>query len=139
MEYLSSTKHLLAEHREMLEKGGVDLDSVIAFRQELHRYPEGKLQEFKTIAMIKERLAAAGLEPVECTPTGCYVDIEGTAEAQHDPHGISSVALRSDHDGLLMPDKGDHDHVSQTSFSHACGHDGHTATLIAAAEYLALH
>ena len=44
------------------------------------------------------------------------------------------IALRADIDGLLMEESDKSlEYTSQTTFAHMCGHDGHTATLLAAA------
>ena len=45
------------------------------------------------------------------------------------------VALRADMDGLPMPENNkDLKYRTQTSFAHMCGHDGHMAMLLAAAQ-----
>ena len=48
-----------------------------------------------------------------------------------------SIALRADMDGLPIPENNkDLPYTSQTDFAHMCGHDGHTATLLATAKAL---
>ena len=50
------------------------------------------------------------------------------------------IAIRADIDGLLMEESNKTlEYTSQTSYAHMCGHDGHTATLLAAAKVLWTH
>src|SRR5690606_12930641 len=51
-----------------------------------------------------------------------------------------SIGLRADMDALPMPEANTFPHASQNpGVMHACGHDGHTTMLLAAARYLAEH
>lgn len=48
------------------------------------------------------------------------------------------IALRADMDGLPIPENNPHlEYKSVTNFAHMCGHDGHMASLLAAAQVIA--
>ncbi len=71
----------------------------------------------------------------KCAGTGLVVDIVGTGEIVDS--GIKMVALRADIDALPMPE---HNvglaYKTITEYAHMCGHDGHMAMLLAAAEVI---
>ena len=72
--------------------------------------------------------------------TGLVVDIEGTGPEQVDAAGISTIALRADMDALPMPENNpDLPYRTRTNAAHMCGHDGHMATLLAAAQVIFKH
>lgn len=121
----------------MLEAGGVNLDQIEEFRQDMHQNCEGSMEEYRTQEKIMERLDTLGLSPKPCGGTGVVCDISGTADLEHDEHGVKMVALRCDLDGLKMEESADVLFKSQTQYAHMCGHDGHTAILLATTEYLA--
>jgi len=63
------------------------------------------------------------------------VNIQGTGAASAD--GLQAIGLRADIDALPMPENNhDLEYRSKTNHAHMCGHDGHTATLIATARVL---
>lgn len=72
----------------------------------------------------------------KCAKTGLYVDIMGTGAAER-KRGVNVVALRTDLDGLPMPENNQSlPYKTQTKFAHMCGHDGHMACLMAAAQVI---
>src|ERR671937_2718696 len=109
------------------------LQSLVALRRDFHRHPELSFQEHRTAQIIAERLHAAGLE----VRTG----IGGTTAVMGVLHGDRpgrTIAWRADIDALPLTE------ILQAPFTsgtpgvmHACGHDGHTAIAITAAEILA--
>lgn len=104
------------------------LPQIIQFRHDLHRIPELAGKEFKTSAMIREKLAPLGLEilpPVVGTDVIAFLNRE--------KHG--NLTLRADIDALPVEedDKTCPYRSTHPGFMHACGHDGHTATLYGAA------
>jgi amidohydrolase len=104
---------------------------LIGLRRDLHAHPEPANAERRTTRVVADRLAAAGLRPVQLTgSTGLYVDIGP---------GGSRVALRADLDALPMDDeKGGVPYRSTIpGLCHACGHDAHTAMLVGAGLFLA--
>ncbi len=109
-------------------------DYIVQMRRYFHAHPEVSLHEFKTAARIEEELDKIGLEHRRVGETGVYARLVGK-KAAGGPTRI--VALRADMDALGMDDLKDCEYASQNKgFCHACGHDGHTATLLAAARIL---
>jgi amidohydrolase len=108
-------------------------DELIACRRHLHAHPELSHEEFRTTALIVERLDAVGLEPrVLASGTGVLCDLgEGDGDV---------VALRADIDGLAMDDTKDVAHRSSVEgVAHGCGHDLHTTVVLGAGLALAGH
>eukprot|EP00300_Choanocystis_sp_HF-7_P022681 c22115_g1_i1.p1 GENE.c22115_g1_i1~~c22115_g1_i1.p1 ORF type:complete len:416 (+),score=79.38 c22115_g1_i1:32-1279(+) len=105
-------------------------------RQDLHMIPEVAHTEFKTAALCIERLVSFGV-PAESIRrmdgTGIVVDVSGTGPAAEGPARI--IALRADLDGLPIIELNDLPYKStHEGRMHACGHDGHMATLLAVAD-----
>lgn len=106
------------------------LDDVIKNRRALHKIPETALNEFKTQKYLKDYLISIGLNPQEICETGLYVYIEGKDIE-------NCIAFRSDIDALNILEENEIDFVSEHKGQmHACGHDGHMATLLGFAKYL---
>lgn len=103
------------------------------WRHELHAHPELAYEERRTAAFVAERLRAFGLDPVEgLAETGVVAVLEGRRGEG------PMIALRADMDALPIPEANTFAHASrEPGKMHACGHDGHTAMLLAAAELLA--
>jgi amidohydrolase len=109
---------------------------LIAFRRDLHMHPELGNQEFRTTAMIKERLEQAGLEPrVLAAGTGLICDIGTPAPGTVRPF----FAIRADIDALPIPDTktGVPYRSTVPDRAHACGHDVHTTVALGAGLVLA--
>ncbi|MET9420887.1 MULTISPECIES: amidohydrolase [unclassified Streptomyces] len=109
---------------------------LIAFRRDLHMHPELGNQEFRTTAMIKERLEQAGLEPrVLAAGTGLICDIGTPAPGSVRPF----FAIRADIDALPIPDTktGVPYRSTVPDRAHACGHDVHTTVALGAGLVLA--
>lgn len=105
-----------------------------AIRRDLHAHPELCFAEIRTADMVAAKLTEWGL-PVHrgLGTTG----VVGVVKAGTSPRAI---ALRADMDALPMQEFNTFAHASQhPGKMHACGHDGHTAMLLAAAQYLATH
>jgi amidohydrolase len=104
---------------------------LIAFRHDLHMHPELGFAEHRTTKRVAERLAAAGLRPVELPKgTGLMCDI-GPADGP-------TVALRADIDALPLVDEKDVPYRSTVDgICHACGHDVHTTMLLGVGLFLA--
>jgi amidohydrolase len=108
----------------------------IAFRHDLHRHPELGFEEQYTAAKVEFQLAKLGISYIAgIGKTGIVATIKGNK-----PDNGRRIGLRADMDALPLNEKSTHDHCS-THYGrmHACGHDGHTTMLIAAAHYLAIH
>lgn len=111
-------------------------DYIVGMRRYFHAHPEVSLKEFKTSERIKAELDAAGIDYEGVGETGICARIKGKKPlaAGAKPR---IVALRADMDALGMQDLKTCEYASQNEgFCHACGHDGHTASLLAAARIL---
>ncbi len=116
-------------------KGGWSalIDDAQSFRRDLHAAPELPWKEVKTAEAIRARLDALGIEWRACAGTGTIGYLAKSAPGRR-------IALRGDIDALPIVEQTNHDWRSQhEGCMHACGHDGHTATLMAAATWLKSH
>ena len=123
--------------RETIEREAARVHSrVVELRRAIHREPELGLATPKTQALILGELARIGIDSV-FSGTGCssvWVDIEGAAVSVEGPR---RVALRADMDALPLTEHAEVDWASRDAGKmHACGHDGHVAMLLGAAEIL---
>jgi len=112
------------------------LPRYIEWRHDLHAHPETAFEEHRTAALVAERLRSFGLEVTEgLAQTG----VVGVLK----PKGpvIRRIGLRADLDALPMTEEApERPHRSRCEGKmHGCGHDGHTVTLLAAAELLSAH
>lgn len=113
---------------------GEALHAFIDLRRDIHRHPELAFQEHRTAALVAERLRAWGYE----VTTG----IGGTGVVGRLRRGTSTraIGLRADMDALPITEaSGAAWSSTHPGVMHACGHDGHTAMLLAAASQLAQH
>jgi amidohydrolase len=108
------------------------LESLVALRRDFHRHPELSFQERRTAEIIAERLTKAGLEVrTGIARTGVVGVLRGDKPGK-------TIAWRADIDALPLTEVLDAPFTSGTpGVMHACGHDGHTAIAITAAEVLA--
>ncbi|NVK13396.1 MAG: amidohydrolase [Rhodobacteraceae bacterium] len=103
-------------------------DRLTALRRDFHRHPELGFQEERTRAKIAEHLRNLGLEVHE------GAGVIGLLRAGG---GNRAIGLRADMDALPITEISTHGYVSETPGKmHACGHDGHMAMLLGAAERL---
>jgi hippurate hydrolase len=107
-------------------------DTFTALRRDIHRHPEIGFQEFRTSDLVAERLALWGYEVTRgLGGTGVVGQLKRG-------NGLRKLGLRADMDALPIQETTGLPHASShAGRMHACGHDGHTAMLLAAAEYLA--
>ncbi len=109
-----------------------DLEArTIAWRRHLHANPELSFEEHETADFVEHTLRSFGdLELEPPTPTSVVARPRGGRQG-------NTVALRADLDALPIVEENDVPHVStRHGVMHACGHDGHTAMLLAAAQAL---
>lgn len=106
-------------------------ESVVEWRRHLHKNPELSFHEEKTSQFVYDTLLGfGGLELSRPTPTSVVARLIG---AQTGP----VLALRADMDALPITEENTFDFVSNNpGVMHACGHDGHTATLLGVAKVL---
>ncbi|KAF7599929.1 MAG: amidohydrolase [Candidatus Dactylopiibacterium carminicum] len=114
----------ILEHRE----------ESIAMRHYLHARPELAFEEHGTSAWVAEKLRSYGYE-VHCGLGGT-----GVVGQLKRGDGARRLGLRADMDALPVLEETGLSYAStHTGKMHACGHDGHTASLLAAARYFAEH
>lgn len=105
-----------------------------ALRRDLHAHPELKFEEVRTSELVAKRLEEWGI-PVHRGLGG--TGVVGIVKGGDAPHAIG---LRADMDALPITERNTFEHASRnTGRMHACGHDGHTAMLLAAARHFARH
>jgi amidohydrolase len=112
---------------------------LIAWREDIHQHPELGEQEFRTSRLVVDHLRSLGLEVrTNIAHTGVVGLLRGAKPGR-------TVALRADMDalpvkepdGLPFASKARQPYVGkEVDVMHACGHDAHTAMLMATAEVL---
>jgi len=108
------------------------LPALVALRRDLHAHPELAFEERRTSSVVAAALRDCGLEVHE--------GIGGTGVVGVLRKGDSTrmVGLRADMDALPMREGNGRPYVSRhPGIHHGCGHDGHTAMLLGAAQQLA--
>ncbi|KIN76623.1 M20 aminoacylase family protein [Sulfitobacter mediterraneus] len=110
-------------------------DDITAWRRDLHEHPEILFETHRTSATVAEKLRAFGCDEVVegIGRTGVVGVIKGKSTASG-----KVIGLRADMDALPIHEQTGVEYASKTpNAMHACGHDGHTAMLLGAAQYLA--
>ena len=110
------------------------LPGVVADRRDFHEHPELAHQEVRTAGVVADRLRAIGLDDIRTgiASTGVTGLIRGTAGP-----GGKTVLLRADMDALPIHELNEVEYRSRTDgVMHACGHDAHTAMLLAVTRLL---
>lgn len=107
-----------------------------AWFEDLHRYPETGFHEQRTAAFIADRLQSFGYQVATgIGGTGVVGSLQGAGG-----NSGRCVAFRAELDALPMQEKADVGYASlDLQRFHGCGHDGHMATALTAAAYLAEH
>lgn len=105
-------------------------DYGVSIRRTLHRNPELGGQEYQTAALIEAELDKLGIPHKRVAATNVVATIQGAREGKR-------IGLRADMDALPVQEENDTDYRSKNKgVMHACGHDGHTASLLTAARIL---
>lgn len=105
---------------------------MITWRHHIHAHPETAFEETNTTKFIIEKLKSFGINELytEFAPTGVVGIIKGNKDGRW-------IALRADIDALDIIEENKISYCSTIPGKmHACGHDGHTATLLGTAKYL---
>jgi len=107
---------------------------LIATRRDLHQHPELAFEEVRTSGIVAQRLQRLGLDvQTGIAKTGVVALLRGGASKA----GAKTIAIRADMDALPIHEMNDIDYRSTVDGKmHACGHDGHTAMLLAVADIL---
>ncbi|MCB9990595.1 MAG: amidohydrolase [Rhodospirillales bacterium] len=108
-------------------------DEAAGWRQELHQNPQTSFEEEFASTFVKKKLTEWGIPFKDgIAVTGIVATIEG----QKTDSG-KAIGLRADMDALdIIEDSGVPYASKNPGKMHACGHDGHTSTLLSAAKYL---
>ena len=114
-----------------------DAASIAAIRKDIHAHPELCFEEVRTADVVAAKLTEWGI------PIHRGMGTTGVVGIVHGRDGGAcgrAVGLRADMDALPMQEFNTFAHASKHAGKmHACGHDGHTAMLLAAAKHLSQH
>lgn len=104
---------------------------VYDIRHQIHMNPELGFEEYETSKLVSSELEKLGIEVTKnVAKTGVVGLIKGGYSGK-------TVALRADMDALRINEEGDYEFKSKNpGVMHACGHDGHTASLLGVAMML---
>lgn len=121
---MTTLKKILEELEEIFPE-------MVEIRRDLHQNPELSFQEVRTPKKIAEYLTELGIEVrTEVGGRGVVGFLRGGQEGP-------TIALRADFDALAIHDEKGVSYKSKTpGVMHACGHDGHTATVLGVAKVL---
>ena len=109
-------------------------ESLSSIRRDLHAHPELCFKEVRTAQTVVNLLSSWGIEVHQGLGTTGVVGILKSGSSG------KAIGLRADMDALPMQEGNTFAHASQHAGQmHACGHDGHTTMLLAAAQHLATH
>jgi hippurate hydrolase len=106
------------------------IDNAQQLRHDLHRHPELGWQEVRTAEVIRRELSELDIPWQACAELGTLGRLNAGGAGEH-------IALRADMDALPISEQTSH--IWRSTYAgamHACGHDGHTATLLATARWL---
>jgi amidohydrolase len=112
--------------------------SIAAVRRDIHAHPELCFEEVRTADVIAKQLESWGI-PIHrgLAKTGVVGIVHGRDGGKSAAEG-KALGLRADIDALPMQEHNSFAHASKHAGKmHACGHDGHTAMLLAAAQHWA--
>ncbi|MCC6814431.1 MAG: amidohydrolase [Rubrivivax sp.] len=125
---VAQAPHALLTHLQ----GGAE--AFVALRRDIHQHPELGYQEVRTSDLVAERLTAWGYQVTRgLGGTGLVGQLRRGS-------GQKRLGLRADMDALPIQEATGLPWASQhAGRMHACGHDGHTAMLLAAAHHIAEH
>ena len=108
--------------------------SISALRRDIHAHPELSFQELRTSDLVAQKLTEWGI------PIHRGLGQTGVVGILKNGNSPRAIGLRADMDALPMQEFNQFAHTSQhPGKMHACGHDGHVAMLLAAAQHLAQH
>ncbi|MCU0957381.1 MAG: M20 family metallopeptidase [Hydrogenophaga sp.] len=111
--------------------------SIAAVRRDIHAHPELCFEEVRTADLVAAKLTEWGI------PIHRGMGTTGVVGVVHGRDGGAcgrAIGLRADMDALPMQEHNQFEHASRhVGKMHACGHDGHTAMLLAAAQHFARH
>ena len=108
--------------------------SIAAIRRDIHAHPELCFKEIRTADVVASKLTEWGI------PIHRGMGVTGVVGIIKAGTSNKAIGLRADMDALPMQEFNTFAHASKhPNKMHACGHDGHTAMLLAAAQHFAKH
>jgi len=111
-----------------------DAAAARAIRRDIHAHPELCFQEVRTADVVAKALTDWGI------PIHRGLGTTGVVGIVKNGNSPRAVGLRADMDALPITERNTFEHASRhAGRMHACGHDGHTAMLLAAAKHLSKH
>ena len=120
---------------QVIESIAQQAPALALLRRDLHAHPELRFEETRTADVVAQQLTGWGI------PIHRGLGTTGVVGIVHGRDGGASgraLGLRADMDALPMTETNTFAHASRhPGKMHACGHDGHTAMLLAAAQHLA--
>jgi hippurate hydrolase len=119
---------------QLIESILTDAAAIATIRRDIHAHPELCFEEVRTADVIAKALTDWGI------PIHRGLGKTGVVGIVKNGTSSRAVGLRADIDALPMTEHNQFAHAStHPGKMHACGHDGHTAMLLAAARHLARH
>ncbi len=107
---------------------------IAAVRRDIHAHPELSFEEWRTADLVAQKLTEWGI------PIHRGLGKTGVVGILKNGTSDRAIGLRADMDALPVQEFNKFDHSSQhPGKMHACGHDGHVAMLLAAAQHLSQH
>jgi amidohydrolase len=111
--------------------------SIAAVRRDIHAHPELCFEEVRTADVVASKLKEWGIPMHRGLGT---TGVVGIVQGRDGGKNGRAIGLRADMDALPMQEFNTFAHASKHAGKmHACGHDGHTAMLLAAAQHFAKH
>jgi hippurate hydrolase len=129
-----SSERSLSTEALLIDSIVADIDDIQQIRRDIHAHPELSFNEHRTSQLVKEQLNTLGITVHSgFAKTGLVGVIKAGQSGR-------AIGLRADMDALPVQEQNHFSHQSKYAGKmHACGHDGHTAMLLAAARYLSKH
>lgn len=119
---------------KLLDSIATEAASIVALRRDIHAHPELCYEENRTSDLVATQLSSWGIEVHRGMGT------TGVVGVIKNGNSTRTIGLRADMDALPVNEANTFAHASKhPGKMHACGHDGHTAMLLAAAQHLAKH
>ena len=119
---------------KVLDAIATQASSIAAIRRDIHAHPELCFEEIRTADLVAQKLTEWGI------PIHRGMGKTGVVGILKNGTSDRAIGLRADMDALPMQEFNQFAHASQHAGKmHACGHDGHVAMLLAAAQHLSTH
>ena len=117
---------------KVLDSIVIQAAGIASLRRDIHAHPELCFQEVRTADLVAAKLTEWGI------PIHRGLGTTGVVGIVKNGTSSRAIGLRADMDALPMQEFNTFDHAStHAGKMHACGHDGHTAMLLAAAQHFA--